>query len=284
MDPSQSLDNLTGLVLADKYRLGSLLGAGGMGCVYAAEQLSLGRTVAIKLLYPSRFGQRGATVRAEALAASRVNHPHAVAIFDVDVTQDDVPYVVMEHLRGRTLAEVIETEPLRLQQIIRIGIQVLSALAEAHRCSVIHCDLTSDNVIVERGRSSEDFAKVIDFGLSRGAEDGRSEGVAGTPEYMAPEAIRGEPLTPRTDLYAMGILLYEMIVGRTPFAGGSLAVVIDGHLHATPPAPRENVPACPVELSDLVMWALAKDPAGRPLDADAMSAVLLSLDDPSATR
>lgn len=284
MDPPQSLDSLTGRVLAEKYRLGPLLGAGGMGCVYAAEQLSLGRTVAVKLLYPGRFGQRGATVRAEALAASRVNHPHAVAIFDVDVTEDDVPYVVMEHLRGRTLAEVIETEPLRLQQVIRIGIQVLSALAEAHRCGVIHCDLTSDNVIVERGRSREDFAKVIDFGLSRGAEDGRSEGVTGTPEYMAPEAIRGEPLTPRTDLYAMGILLYEMIVGRTPFAGGSLAVVIDGHLHAAPPAPRENVPACPVELSDLVMWALAKDPERRPLDADAMAAVLLNLDDSSETR
>lgn len=278
------LDNLTGLILADKYRLGLLLGAGGMGCVYAAEQLSLGRTVAIKLLYPARFGQRGASVRAEALAASRVNHPHAVAIFDVDVTEDDVPYVVMEHLRGQTLAEVLEHDPPRLDRVIRIGIQVLSALAEAHRCGVIHCDLTSDNVIVERVRSGEDFAKVIDFGLSRGADAGRGEGITGTPEYMAPEAIRGEPLTPQTDLYAVGILLYEMIVGRTPFAGGSVSVIVDGHLHAAPPAPREIAPACPIELSDLVMWALAKDAAARPPDAGAMAEVLLSLDTPSATR
>src|SRR5688572_7337055 len=190
---TELLLELAGTTLADKYRLVSLLGSGGMGVVYKAEQLGLGRSVAIKLLRRDLIATRFDWFRAEAMAASRINHPHAVAIYDFGVSADGDPYLAMEHLRGRTLSALIEAEHLSVERIVRIGAQILSALADAHACGVIHCDLTGDNVIVERLRAGDDFAKVIDFGLARLFESSPSEGrIIGTAEYMAPEQIRGE--------------------------------------------------------------------------------------------
>lgn len=280
------LDGLAGTTLAGKYRLTALLGSGGMGVVYQAEQLELGRSVAIKLLRRDPSTSLGTGLprssferfRTEALAASRINHPHAVAIYDFGQTDDDVPFIVMEHLRGATLASLLETELLPAERIIGIATQILSALDEAHACGVVHCDLTSDNVIVERMRDGNDFAKVIDFGLARAFEtDAGSTRIIGTPEYMAPEQIRGDPIVPQTDLYAVGNLMYEMIVGRTPFAGAAVPVVLDGHLHASPTAPADIVAACPRRLSDIVEWALAKSPADRPTTAKQLRDELLAV-------
>ncbi len=271
------LEALAGTTLADKYRLLRLLGSGGMGYVYQAEQLDLGRSVAVKLLRPELSSNAVQRFRNEAKSASRINHPHAVAVYDFGVTDEEVPFLVMEHLRGQTLASLIEAQPLSPQRIVALTAQVLSALAEAHACGVVHCDLTSDNVIVERLRDGDDFAKVIDFGLAR-AFDAVQPGsrIVGTPEYMAPEQIRGEPVTPATDLYAVGVLLYEMIVGRTPFAGAAVPAVLEGHLELTPSAPHEVIPTCPPTLGEVVLWALEKSPQARPPSAREMREHLLA--------
>jgi len=276
---SPGLEALEGVTLASKYKLLSLLGSGGMGYVYRAEQLGLRRSVAVKLLRPSKLTKTNLDLfRSEALAASRINHPNAVAIYDFGVTDDGTPFLVMEHLRGDTLATMVERTAFATDRIIAIGAQVLSALHEAHSCSVIHCDLTSDNVIVERLRDGDDFAKVIDFGLAS-ALDNKIGGnaIVGTPEYMAPEQITGGAITPAVDIYAMGALLYEMIVGRTPFAGGTIRVVLQGHLHATPSSPIEIIPTCPPALAELVLSALAKNPADRPPTALHMRDALLTI-------
>ncbi len=272
------LEKLVGEVVAGQYRLTSLLGSGGSGFIYAAEEVRLGRSVAVKILRAELVATRLEWFRMEALAASRINHPHAIAIYDSGVTDDGTPYMVMEHLRGRTLSAMIEKEPFKPERAAQIAAQCLSALDEAHACGVVHCDLTADNVIVERPNDDEYFAKVIDFGLAQLFEvQGKSTNLVGTAEYVAPEQIRGETVTPKTDLYALGVLLYEMIVGRTPFAGASYPVVLEGHLKATPDSPHELIPACPVELSELILKALSKDPADRPASAAAMRERLLAI-------
>lgn len=277
-DVELELGALQGVTLADRYRLEALLGAGGMSYVYRAVQLPLGRSVAVKVLKPELLGAGADWFRTEAMAASRINHPHAVSIFDFGTTADGVPYLVMERLRGSTLAELLDDGRLELPRTIALGAQILSALAEAHDCGVIHCDLSSDNVIVERFSSGGDFAKVIDFGLARLFDaDARHGGVVGTPEYMPPEQIRGEILGPTTDIYAFGAMFYEMLVGRTPFAGSSVAVVLEGHLHAMPALVHELVPSCPPEISRLVAWALSKAPQDRPPDARVLRDALLAV-------
>ena len=274
----EPLLQLAGSTLAEKYRLVSVLGSGGMGVVYKAEQLGLGgRSVAVKLLRRDLIATRVEWFRAEAMAASRINHPHAVAIYDFGVTGDEIPFLVMEHLRGRTLTSLIEEQVLPLGRIGAIGGQVLAALAEAHACGVVHCDLTADNVIVERLREGNDFAKVIDFGLARLFDvTSRESRLVGTAEYMAPEQIRGDLIQPATDLYAVGVLLYEMIAGRTPFAAGSVVATLEGHLHAIPAPLREIAPDCPAPLADLVARALEKEPNQRPASAGEMRSLLLA--------
>lgn len=273
---SELLLELAGTTLADKYRLVSLLGSGGMGVVYKAEQIGLGRSVAVKLLRRDLIATRFEWFRAEAMAASRINHPHAVAIYDFGITSIGIPFLVMEHLRGRTLSSLIEGG-LTMERIVTIGAQILSALAEAHACGVVHCDLTADNVLVDRLREGDDFAKVIDFGLARLFDQATRESrLVGTAEYMAPEQIRGDLIQPATDLYAVGILLYEMVVGRTPFAGASVPVILDGHLSAAPAAPHQVVPRCPQALGELILCALEKAPERRPASAGEMRARLLS--------
>jgi eukaryotic-like serine/threonine-protein kinase len=269
---------LAGTTLADKYRLVSLLGSGGMGVVYQAEQIGLGRSVAVKLLRRDLIATRFEWFRAEAMAASRINHPHAVAIYDFGITSHGIPFLVMEHLRGRALATLIEEGSLTTDRIATIGAQVLSALAEAHHCGVVHCDLTAENVIVDRLREGDDFAKVIDFGLARLFDHAvRESRLVGTAEYMAPEQIRGDLIQPATDLYAVGILLYEMVVGRTPFAGASLPVILEGHLTATPASPHQIVPQCPPALGELILAALEKAPERRPTNAGEMRTRLLAV-------
>jgi serine/threonine-protein kinase len=277
-EPVIKLEKLVGEVVAGKYRLTSLLGSGGSGFIYAAEQVGLGRSVAVKILRPELVATRRDWFRMEALAASRINHPHAIAIYDSGITGDGTPYMVMEHLRGRTLSAMIEKSPFDPMRAAGIAAQCLSALDEAHACGVVHCDLTADNVIVDRPDDNEDFAKVIDFGLAQLLEvPGKSSTLVGTAEYVAPEQIRGEAVSPKTDIYALGILLYEMIVGRTPYAGASYPVILEGHLKATPDSPHDLIPTCPPELGTLIIEALSKLPEDRPASAAAMRERLLAI-------
>src|SRR5262249_47232088 len=150
------------------------------------------------------------------------------------------------------------------------------ALEEAHGCGVIHRDLKSENVVLEQRRDGTDLVKVLDFGIAAFVGSGDSS-IVGTPEYMAPEQIRGEPPQPATDLYAMGIMLYEMVTGRTPFAGVSLSSLLERHLAEPPAAPTRYNPKCPAPLEALILRALAKEPERRFRDAREMRAALLAV-------
>src|SRR5215813_1988979 len=271
-----SLEAMAGTILEDKYRLIRVLGSGAMAHLYEAEQIRLGRSVAVKIMRVALVSDKRSVerFRTEALAASRINHPNAIAIYDVGVTRDGVPYMVMEHLRGTTLAQALADRPFAVERIVSVGAQILSALEEAHGCGVIHRDLKSENVVLEARRDGSDFVKVLDFGIAAfvGSAD---QSIVGTPEYMAPEQIRGEPPLPATDIYAMGIMLYEMVTGRTPFAGVALSALLERHLTETRLPPSRSA-SCPPPLDAVSLKALEKQTRKRFADAREMRAALLA--------
>ncbi len=274
-----------GTLIAGRYRLTEIAGSGGFSVVYRAEQVGLSRMVAVKLMRRDRVEIDPDLFRREAQIASRINHPNAVSIFDYGVTDDGLPFLVMEWLRGRTLADVIADSPLSLERIATIMGQVLRALDEAHGCGVVHRDLKCENVLIEQLRAGEDFAKVIDFGVARVlGVDSANLGVVGTPEYMAPEQIRNLEVGPYTDIYAIGIMLYELVVGRTPFAGGGIAEVLSRHLDDVVTPPHQLVPRCPLALSELIVRTLSKNPTDRPASAEGLHRMLGSALKHSATR
>ncbi|MBT8494153.1 MAG: protein kinase, partial [Deltaproteobacteria bacterium] len=269
-----STDVLSGATIDDRYRLESLLGSGGMGSVYRGTDLHFDRTVAIKLLHGNRHAAGLTSFEAEALAASRVNHPNAVAIYEVG-SWNGLPYMVMEEAHGRSLATILADGPLSVARAVGIARQLLDVLDEAHRCGVIHCDLSSDNLIIDES-TDRDHLKVIDFGLAHLSGGDGKDRLIGTAEYLAPEVIRGGTVTPAADLYAAGILLYEMLIGRTPFAGSKDQLVLDGHLNAQAIGPHQSLAECPRPLGELVERALAKAPNDRPDSARTMLHDLLS--------
>lgn len=262
-------DDLVGRVIAGKFALRCCVGVGASGTVYQADQSALGRTVAIKILRPElaadpRFVRR---FNDEAMAASRLNHPNVVSVIDFGQTEDGLLYLVMEFLRGSTLTHVLRSEELASERIADILTQILSALEEAHEAGVVHADLKADNIIVEHRRGGWDLAKVVDFGIARlvGREDPDERAICGTPEYMAPEVIRGQDPTFAADIYAVGILLYELMTGATPFAGGNSMDVLRKHLDSAPIPPSERCPDRAIHpvLEEAALRALAKDPRAR---------------------
>jgi serine/threonine-protein kinase len=275
-------DALVGRIIAGKFCLREVIGAGAAGSVYKADQTSLGRTVAVKVLRPEiasdpRFIRR---FHDEARAASRLNHPNVVSVIDFGQTEEDgLLYLVMEYLRGVTLSDVMRKENLSIDRISDIIRQILSALEEAHEGGVVHADLKTDNTMVEHRRGGWDLVKVVDFGIARltGSLDEQvtDDSVFGTPEYMAPEVIRGMDPKPATDIYAVGIMLYELLVGRTPFGGLPTLATLQRHLNDTPVAPsRRSSRAIPDYLEKAVMRALEKRPADRFATANAFAEAL----------
>ncbi len=222
-------DPLVGRTLPGGYVILELVGIGGMGRVYRAEQTNLGRTVAVKIIHPHLVGEENTAARfiTEARAASRLNHPNSVGIIDFGNTPDGQLYLVMEFLRGRDLARVIhEDGALTFRRIVDVLRQTLAALAEAHNESIVHRDLKPENIILEPVRSGGDFVKVVDFGLAKMRAETQQPGitspgiVCGTPEYMSPEQARGDTLDARSDIYAVGVILYQLVSGRLPFEAG----------------------------------------------------------------
>ncbi|HWM87911.1 MAG TPA: protein kinase, partial [Kofleriaceae bacterium] len=274
MDDIATADTLIGRVMAGKFCLRRCVGTGASGTVYQADQLALGRTVAIKILRPEltrdpRFVSR---FHDEALAASRLNHPNTVSIIDYGQTDDGLLYLVMEFLRGPTLTQVLHGEPLRSSRIADLVAQILAGLEEAHDAGVVHADLKADNVVVERRRGDWDLVKVVDFGIARlvGRETRSTEKtICGTPEYMAPEVIQGEDPTYASDLYSVGVVLYELLTGSTPFAGGSSMDVLRRHLTEAPIPPSLRRPDLTIDptLEECALRALSKQPGRRFLDA-----------------
>ncbi len=263
-----------------------LVGVGGMGRVYRAEQSMLGRTVAIKVIHPHLLSDEQSVARfyTEARAASRLNHPNSVSIIDFGRTDDGILYLVMEFLQGKDLARMMrEDGPLPLPRICDIVSAVLDALGEAHALDVVHRDLKPENVIIERLKAGGDLVKVVDFGLAkllRGTQGARSITlpglVCGTPDYMSPEQGRGEEVDARGDIYSVGVMLYELLTERLPFMADTPTNVVLKHIQEPVPDPREVAPErdIPALLVDVVMHALAKSTADRYARADEMASEL----------
>jgi serine/threonine protein kinase len=274
------IDPLVGRVLDDKYRLDERLGEGGMGTVYRATHLLIDRSVAIKVLN-QRFVEDEAArerFRREARAAGRLQHPNIAAVTDFGQTADGLVYIVMELLEGRSLREVIATDvPLDVARAVSLMLQISGAVAAAHEAGIIHRDLKPGNIHIVQRRNLPPAVKVLDFGIAKLATDGTDEpevhaltqtGVMiGTPRYMSPEQCDGARLTPTADVYSLGIILYELLTGTTPFNGPTPLSVALQHSSKEPTRPRELRPAIPAALEAVVLHALAKKPDERPADA-----------------
>jgi serine/threonine protein kinase len=266
-----------------RYRLDTLVSRGGMGEVWQAFDETLGRTVAIKLLY-EELGEPVVRERfmTEARAIARLDHPNIVAIYDIGDC-DGRPYLVMELLEGRTVAdELAEHGQLPVSEVRDIGAQTAAGLSYAHQAGVVHRDVKPDNLVLTADRT----VKLVDFGLARLLEDNTPRltpaGTAmGTLAYISPETAMDADVDGRSDLYSLGCVLYELLCGRPPFVG-RLPVVAYAHVRTAPDPPSRYRSDIPPDLEAIVMSLLAKDPEFRPADGDAVRNCLLGLADPPA--
>ena len=260
-----------GRVIDGRYKILRQIGEGGMGTVYAGEHVEIGKGVAVKILHPVYSRQKDLVerFRREARAASRIGHPNIVDVTDFGTTEEGCAYFAMEHLDGIDLADVLSherrIEPMRA---VQIGIQVCRALHAAHAAGVIHRDLKPENIFLVARDGKADFVKVLDFGIARSLNRGSrrltNPGMAmGTPEYMAPEQAIGGPADRRSDIYSVGALLYEMVVGTPPHAGIAHQEVMSGRMPSEPRLPSELLPTIPVDLEQIILHALRPDPALR---------------------
>ncbi len=262
------------------------IGSGGMGVVYEGEHPVIGRKVAIKIIRPdSSEGVRGRDLVGEARAVSAIRHRGIIDIFGFGTLPGVGQYLVMEYLNGRPLDEVIlDRAPMPPSEVIRLIIEVLGALSAAHTVGVIHRDLKPGNIFLVLESNGSEYVKVLDFGLAKqGATPNgatpqtRASMIVGTPEYMAPEQACGQPVSPRTDLYAVGIILFEMLTGQLPFRGDSPMHVAIQQVQAQPPSPASLVDGLPPELEALVLRLLAKEPEQRPASAEAVARELKTI-------
>jgi len=269
----------TGESFAHKYVIQGRLGEGGMGVVYRARDTILDEPVALKVISSSIAADEGSLERLkrEVVLARRVSHPNVSRIFDIGES-DGIHYVSMELIDGRELTEVIRGRGrLRAVEAIPIVLQLLEALAAAHRVNVIHRDLKPDNVMIR----ADGHAVVMDFGLSLSGDARRmtqAGAVVGTPHYMSPEQIGGGDIDPRSDVYSMGVMLFRLLLGRLPFESRNLAEVLRAQLKQPPPRPTTLVPGFSEPLEEIVLRALEKRPEDRFQSAEDMLTALASLD------
>jgi eukaryotic-like serine/threonine-protein kinase len=267
-------------VLDDRYQVIEPIAEGAMGAVYRGERLKLGRAVAIKIMHdalPDELASRGRFER-EAKLMARLEHPHCVSVIDFGL-HDGKPYLVMELVRGTSLLDVLakvgRLEPARAAELVK---QVLSGLAHAHELGIVHRDIKPANIMLTERTGLGEQIRILDFGLARPAIDSTklTTGiVVGTPNYMAPEQIKGGAIDGRTDLYAVGVMLFELITGKKPFLADDPLAVVRKHLHAAPPTLAETLPGLNVpELEEVVAKALSKQPVHRYASAAEMSAAI----------
>ncbi|MFL5344401.1 MAG: protein kinase domain-containing protein [Hyalangium sp.] len=277
--PAELKDPLIGMVVGS-FRLVRKLGGGGMGTVYLGEHTLIGSKVAVKFLH-EHFASNEALVQrflAEARSVNLIGHENIINIFDMNVLPPRRHYLVMEYLEGSPLSAMTGS-PQQPSVIVPILTQVCDALQAAHINGVVHRDLKPENIFLVRHDRTPHFVKVLDFGIAK-LLDGHAPGqtslgtIIGTPEYMAPEQWAGKGVDGRTDLYALGIIAYELLTGRTPFGKGGLGSLLHAHLQEMPAAPHEVNRLVPIGLSELVMRAMAKRPDDRFRSAAEMRSAL----------
>jgi serine/threonine-protein kinase len=284
---AESEPSLEGQVLAGRYRLTRLLGAGGMGAVYQGEHIHMRKTVAVKLLHREMtvLPEVVARFEREAVAAARIEHPNVATATDFGRLDNGTCYLVLEYVEGRSLSAALEADgPFPPERAVHVARQVAEALAAAHAAGVVHRDLKPDNIMLVEREGDPEFAKVLDFGIAKVRTEDAPEGqqaltqigaVFGTPEYMSPEQAKGEAVDARSDLYALGMILYEMLAGHTAFAGGGFVMILTRHLTEEPAPLPTTVPA---PLRDLVVRLLRKDPAERVQTATELAERLSQLE------
>ena len=277
----QQTDPLVGKRIAGRYLVIKKLGEGGMGDVFLAEHEDIEKRLAIKVLKQEYSSRVDMVVRfkQEAVSASRIKHPNVVDVFDFGQMEDSRFFLVMELLEGRDLADVLSKEGvIEPRRAVSLALQICRALAAAHAKGVIHRDMKPENVFLTSTMQGEEVVKIVDFGIAKmrevgddGSESARRKitktgMIFGTPEYMAPEQAAGKPVDDKADVYATGIMMFEMLAGRVPFFGSTFMAVLTAHLTAEPPRMQDVSPRAmqlSAELEDAVMKALCKAPADR---------------------
>jgi len=262
---------VAGYILADRYELRGVIGTGGMATVHRAWDVRLGREVAVKLLIPSLASDPVVRLRfeAEANAAARISHPNVVTVFDTN-ERDGEPFIIMECLSGATLAGPLADGPLPLERVRRIALDVLCGLAAAHDLGVIHRDIKPSNLLI----SGDGSIKIADFGIAKSlasVDHTATDDVVGSMAYIAPERLEGQSATARSDLYSLGVVLYEAATGARPFTGESPAAVAQAVIAGTPRPLRDARPDMDDVLAQTIERAMAKRPEARFATAAEMS-------------
>jgi serine/threonine-protein kinase len=268
------------IVLNGRYRLLERIGSGGMSTVYRAQDQSLGRIVAVKVLQANLTDDEDFLRRfqREAHAAANLYHPNIVTVHDIG--QDgDKHYIVMEYVDGRTVKQLVRTQnqqgqPLPIIQSLDLAIQVCAGIGYAHRANLVHCDVKSQNILVTR----DDRVKVADFGIARAMSEATQHTVDnqiwGTPHYFSPEQAAGQPPSPASDVYAIGVVLFELLTGRLPFQAETHTALALKHMHEPPPEASEFNPLVPDQLDQILLKVMAKEPAARYRTADQLGRIL----------
>ena len=269
-----------GVVLRQKYQLERVLGQGGMAIVYAATHLHLQQRVAIKVLRPDVPRENSVVERfvREARAASRLQGTHVARVLDVDTLDDGTPFIVMEHLEGSDLLVLSRRRQLSIAEAVGYVREACEAIAEAHALGIIHRDVKPANLFLAKQRTGESTVKVLDFGISKVIEDTRitEEHVGmGSAEYMSPEQMRSATdVDPRSDVWSLGVTLYELCTAHTPFHADGVGAVIAAVLTRAPPSPRQYRPDMPAALEAVILRTIEKDPELRYGSVASLSAAL----------
>jgi serine/threonine-protein kinase len=280
--PTQPLEHLIGRTLNHRYLVEDKIGEGGFGAVFRGKQIATGREVALKILHPHNVHDETivARFRREAEACSKLRDPHTVTTYDFDETPDGILYLAMELLRGRALHHLQKADgPLGATRVLRILDQVAASLSEAHANGIVHRDMKPENVFIE-SRAGEDHVKVLDFGIAKVMSDDRQVPALtavgqtlGTLEFMSPEQLRGQKLDGRSDIYALGMMAYEMLTGKLPFQSAKTPIdIINFHMKQEPPPPsrlHEGI-AIPAAVDAIILKMVQKDREDRFADAAAL--------------
>jgi serine/threonine-protein kinase len=275
-------DPRVGTMLGGRYLIEEVIGEGGMATVYRARNKLTDRPVAVKIMNPLLASDAivRERFRREARSAQKLAHPNIIEIFDQGETEDGTAFIVMELLQGESLAPVIQRGPLDVDRAIHVMIQVARGVARAHDLEIIHRDIKPENIFLCRREDGSDLVKVLDFGIAKSRQDSRltTQGeLFGTPQYMAPERIMGKDSGGSSDIYALGVVFFEMLTGELPFNAPDVTTFFVKHMEQPPPPVRSLNARVPEELDDLVLRMLAKSAADRPVDAHRVHQDLLEI-------